>query len=387
MSNVKAIISNTICTPLTKSLNGGMSAKIIEKNENTELINQQKIYAKDLSSLGFSIKKNFTSQNKARLDELAKEYIDRFFTFLENQTPQKSTQCVLNALNKENCKFVEALSIDVRNFETKMESLKKIVGRENYENKIIPAFYSSYQKYLGKLWTNENTSVDYLYALRPDWSFRKLMTKMDFTKTKTFGELPRDFISEKESEVLFDYLCKNTNDKNTKTSLIDINNDTFKISNLTNGQAKAGVFLVEKNEQKYVIKVTNKATYDDELRDLPNIKTVPSRNILADYYLSQNNCKDIARLYYYKYNPAIKKDISIYEYIDGEPLDLKLTGIVLPDMRNLKLLFRDTTGFANVIKKDGHPYCVDTDNSLNTFPWLMQNRNFTYTFDFLSFHL
>ena len=68
MSNVKAIISNTICTPLIKSLNGGMSAKIIEKNENTELINQQKIYAKDLSSLGFSIKKIFTSQNKARLD-------------------------------------------------------------------------------------------------------------------------------------------------------------------------------------------------------------------------------------------------------------------------------------------------------------------------------
>ena len=143
MTNVNAIINNSI-----KTIDSGILPKITSETQEFQQV-EQKIYAKDLSSLGYKVSKNFTMQDKTKLDELANNYIAKFFNFLSSiESKEKRVQYLLKAINNLNYKFIEAFSIDMRTINEKIEVLKSLVGENDYAAKIRPAFQSNYKQYL-----------------------------------------------------------------------------------------------------------------------------------------------------------------------------------------------------------------------------------------------
>ena len=389
MTNVNAIINNSIYKPLRKTIDSGILPKITSETQEFQQV-EQKIYAKDLSSLGYKVSKNFTMQDKTKLDELANNYIAKFFNFLSSiESKEKRVQYLLKAINNLNYKFIEAFSIDMRTINEKIEVLKSLVGENDYAAKIRPAFQSNYKQYLKTLWEDKNISLDYLLTLRHDWSFLQVKNKMDFTKTRIFGELPKDLISEKDSENLFKYLSQIAECPKREDEVVpdlNINNVAYKIKRLLNGSNKPGAFMVENNGKKYVVKIDNIASRDEEMFACPNLQTFPSRDIFTDYYLTKNNCKNSAKLYYYKFDIENKKNISIYEYVDGDVRDIS-KGVSLPDLYDLKVHFKDTLNDSNVIYRNNIPVCVDTDNSSKHIPFDLYCPGYHYSIVPLSFHL
>mgnify|MGYP003292866380 CR=1 FL=1 len=259
------------------------------------------------------------------------------------------------------------MSIDVRKYDEKIARLKNIVGEENFNTKILPAFKQNYSKYLDNLWLNENTSLDYLFTLRPDWSFRKIMTKMDFTKTKNFGNLPDNFVSEENSSILFNRLSELAKQPKTQTLNIpdfNINGTNYKIFRFTDGANKQGVFLVSNGKKEYVVKI-NKAPYmDSEIMPDGKIKAYPSREIFLDYFLTKNNCADVPKLHYYRFDAQNKSNIAIYEYIKPDKEINLNQNVKLFDLEKLKVKFNDTRGDNNIIYQNKKPFCVDNDDSI-----------------------
>ena len=146
------------------------------------------------------------------------------------------------------------------------------------------------------------------------------------------------------------------------------------------------LLLRESNGKKYVVKIDNVASRDDEMFTSYNLKTFPSRDIFTDYYLTKNNCKNSANLHYYKFDTENKKNISIYEYIDGDVRDIS-KGVSLPDLYDLKVHFKDTLSDSNVIYRNDIPVCVDTDNSSKHVPFDLHCPGYHYSIEPLSFHL
>lgn len=348
----------------------------------SEVVDTQKVYAQNLNSLGITVRKNFSSFDKAQIDSNAQKFVTKFFDFLQTQSPQKATEYVLTLLNKKNFKLVEALSLDIRKYDERITQLKNIVGEENFNTKVLPVFKQNYLKYLDKLWADEENTLDYLFSLRPDWSFKKVMTKMDFTKIKEFGKLPEKFISREHSFALFNHLsslCKMPKSQTLNIPDLCINGMKYKIYRFTDGSNKEGVFLVNNGHKEFVVKI-NKAPYmDSEIMPDGRINAYPSREIFLDYYLTKNNCKDVPKLYYYKFDPNNKSNIAIYDYVKPDETITQNQKVRLDDLEKLKVKFNDTMGTNNIIYNAGKPYCVDNDDSIISMPFDLYNWNYHYT--------
>ncbi len=380
MTNVRPIIENIIVKPLHKQ-GESVASQVVAETEKV-IAEPQKIYAQNLNAIGVAIRKNFSAFDKAQIDSNAEKFITKFFDFLQTQSTKKATEYVLTALNKNNFKFVEALSIDIRKYDDRITWLKNIVGEENFNTKVFPVFKQNYSKYLEKLWSDERVSLDYLFSLRPDWSFKKVMTKMDFTKTREFGKIPENFIDGEHSSILFNHLSSLSKIPKSQTLSIpdlNINGINYKIHRFTDGANKEGVFLVNNGNKEFVVKI-NKAPYmDSEIMPDGKIKAYPSREIFLDYYLTKNNCTDVPKLHYYKFDPDAKSNIAVYDYVKPDEIITQNQNVRLEDLEKLKVRFNDTIGTNNIIYKDGKPYCVDNDDSIISMPFDLYNWNYHYT--------
>jgi len=395
MAGLNIDIANNVGTikqsPVAKQVKLSDAA---EPNSQTNWKSPQKFYACNLPALGVSFKGLALSKitDKAKIDENADKIIEKFYEFLSCKPSDEALQYTLKAISKDNFKIIEALTINLRTFDSKIEKLKNIIGQSNFESKFSPEFQQNYKKYLDKLWNDEKVSLEDMISLRPDWSFSKVQKKVDFKKPFTLGKLPESFGTAEEFNSLCNYLTMQAGKLKEETHNIPdfcVNNRTYKIKRFMDGMNKEGVFLVEENNKKYVIKTTKTSYIDSEsIGDSSPDNAYPSRAVFVDSYLTNNNCLNTPKLYFYEFNPVQKRNRTIYEYIEANG-DVNPVQCKLKDMEALKVSFNDTYGTNNILMQNGVPKCVDNDDSmvnipLNLFVW---GYNFVKASALSLFHL
>ena len=375
MSDIKYEAINLVKTGIQS-----LKAKVVEKPI-TEGLSKvadedtvQKVYANNLAALGVRFKGVPLSRiaDKAKIDEAADKFVERFLKFLGTKSPEEALQYALKAVSNKNGKLVEALSTNIRSFDSHMAAFKSALGQKAFENNFLPQFQMNYRKYIDRLWNDPKVTLEELITLRPDWSFKKVQGKVDFKKTFNLGKLPEGFGSSQDFDKLCDYLTQQASKSKELTKNIPdfvINNKTYKIKRFTDGMNKDGVFLVEVDGKKYVLKTTKTSYIDAEYYMSSYVDNAyPARSIFNDMYLSNNNCKNAPKLYFYEFNPIKKRNRTIYEYIEPD-VSSKVDTHNLPDMAALRVRFKDTEGANNVIVQKGIPKCVDNDDSVVSMPF------------------
>lgn len=375
MRNVTRLINKQV------DINGFLPQKTertvanMQQSVSNESLETQKVFAQNLQSKGISIESNIIAKitEKTKIDELADKYFANFIKVFDGKTQEEAKAILIKILDGDDFAFIKAFSSNMRTIDEKIKTLQGLLGESNYRS-LYFNFVTHYKKYIQNLLDDKNVSVEKLYSIRPDWTVDSLAKKLDFNNPFSIGEIPNNFISKEGYEKLILFLRDNNYSKADNIPDFVANGKTYKITALKKGQSKSGVFKLQNGEKEYVLKLGAPVTSDlDTLKRL-NCKAYPNRTPFMDFYLTYNNCKNAPQLYYSTYNPDKKICSTLYEYIEGEGVNVPKLESDLADLKALKVNFTDTVGDDNIIYRNGTAYVVDNDNSYTSIsseisPW------------------
>ena len=325
---------------------------------------EQKFYAKNLAALGVNFKGN--SDDDKTLEQLKNEYtwyvnadktkpLDAFLKIKTDKEGMNKLFCSI--LEDENLSYnlIDDIAGRARDARKNYTTLRQLLG-DNSDN--LRFFFpnnpygKAFEKYMDKRY-NDAKSIESLLKLRPDWRESALIDKYEQltgTKALKIGNLPDEF-KNGVFEKIYDYLksyCQYSGFK-TKEQIppLKIGYREYHFEYFTEGKTDKNVFGVYTPEKKYVFKIA------DESKKSLNQPFSLGALALIDSYLTLNNCRNIAPLYYYDHD----KNTCIYKYQDHNQVHQTLSSprevnCYMPDFEALGMCYNDTIGHDNYFLSD-----------------------------------
>ncbi|MGD9580291.1 MAG: hypothetical protein AB7V50_02885 [Vampirovibrionia bacterium] len=326
MTNISSINSlNTL------QLNNNLKTKTINKTSDN-----------DRNYQSFSgVDKSLASYNKA------------FISFKGNEKPE---------LNNE---FFKDLTSDQKQLDKKLSDLRNNIGFD-FRNWLETEYKNAFEEYTKDLYDNAQ-SIEELIAFRPDWLGSRLEDKFNSLhpdKALTIGQLPESFVNEnvfnKLAETLFHIVEISNPQYPIEKTTLEIDGNVFDVSPLKRGATTETPFIITTpDNKKYVLKIdTDK---DNTLNGLDKV----GLQAVIDYYLTANDCKNVAKMHYYnhQYNLSINEFIEKNpenEEIKGKEVDTLFIHKNLPDLVALNVKYNDIMGNGNIIKQDDRYVMIDS---------------------------
>ncbi|MEW5819662.1 MAG: hypothetical protein AB1782_05675 [Cyanobacteriota bacterium] len=268
--------------------------------------------------------------------------------------------------------YIKNLTSNPRDGYNKIKELESQI-EEDWYNWKYKEFNKAFADFTDRLF-KEADSVDELIKYRPDWTGARLREKFksinNMGESFKFGRVPDDFINKETFDELANTITEAINSqsnsyfsKNYDIPDIVINNNTFKIKPLAGGKTgKVPCLITTPNGNKYVVKIDprNQYNYADTLDLVDSV----GLQAVIDYYLTQNNCQNSSKVYYYDE----KLNASIYEYVEKNGDQSQVQGMEkmsgrfvgrMTDLAALGVRFNDTMGDGNVFVRDGNLIMVD----------------------------
>ena len=327
--------------------------------------NHQKVYAKNLNAIGINFKATKSDEEKS-LEDLRKEYdwyvnIDKtspIDAFLKIKTSKKSmNELFINILKDKNASYylIDSIAGRARDSIKNRNTLKELLG-ENSPNLyfFMPdnPYKAAFENYMDKKYENARC-MESLLKLRPDWKEDVLIKKYEALhgdKNLKIGNLPEEFkngVFEQIRNHLLSYCQYQGAKYNIIIPPLKIGNRTYNFEYFTQGKTDKNVFGVYTPEKKYVFKMA-----DINKRSLNNPYSLGAL-ALIDSYLTLNNCRNIAPLYFYDHN----LNTCIYKYQEHNTVHQKLNSTnevnyYMPDFKALGMCYNDTIGNDNYFLSD-----------------------------------
>lgn len=335
-----------------------------DKTNNKEATNQ-KFFANNLATLGVSFKGTPNLDEEKTLTDLKDEYnwyvnhdktrpLDAFLKIKTSK--EKMNLLFRNILEDDNLSFqlIDDIAGRARESKANYKKLQLLLG-ENSDNlhffsKGNP-YVQAFEKYMDKKYNNAH-SIEYLLKFRPDWREDALLNKYEQltgSRSLKFGNIPDEF-KEGRFEIIYDYLKQFQQSgfkMRTNIPPLTIGNRTYNFEYFTEGKTDKNVFGVYTPDKKYVFKMA-----PPERRNL-NEPFALGTLALIDGYLTLNNCRNIAPLYYYDHD----RNTCIYKYQNHNQVTQHLSSTnevnyYMPDFQALGMCYNDTVGSDNYFLSD-----------------------------------
>lgn len=366
---------------------------------------EQKVYASNLSALGINFKGKLSDDEKT-LEQLRNEYTwyvnhdktDPLEAFLKIKTNEKAmNELFADILNDEDLSYdlIDSIAGKPRDAIKNYETLKVLLGDNSdylkffmYNNPYRKAF----EKYLAARYENEK-SIERLLKLRPDWRESALIDKYEKlhgNRALKIGKLPED-IDEETFEQIYNYLQSFYQYQgykiNTDIPPLTIKGKSYNFEYFTQGKTDKNVFGVYTPTSKYVFKMAS--PQKKSLNEPFSLGALA----LIDGYLTLNNCRNIAPLYYYEHD----KNVCIYKYQEHKTVNHRFSSATevnnyMPDFKALGMCYIDTLGSDNYFLSDtncqhtqgnGKPtkelICVDNDHVTFSSPFMLMVTEYNTT--------
>lgn len=308
-------------------------------------------------------------------DEAMSAYTRGAFLILTNKLPYTDVE------------FVRELVKNPANIQAKMNEYTSKSTFQAYMRWLTGPYQKAYADYTEQFY-KEAKSVEELLTARPDWSPEKIIEKhkqLHGERPVRIGKIPKDLGSKKTFDKLVNYLYRYAVDKaycedNFEIPPITIGKKTFSFKPVLKGKtAKLPIVTTDNKGNRFMIKIDPSGMsgpLNFQLADSVALQAV------IDYYLTANNCNNIAKLFYFdeNYNAAI------YEYIEADEKNLNFENPknrlenILPDFYSLGMVFTDTIGEDNIFRKGDKHIIVDTGYSsfecfsrpyINGYHWVL----------------
>lgn len=348
------------------------SIQSINKTDNNERkhahitrYEQQKVYSDNLNAIGINFKASKKDEDK-NLDDLRKEYnwyvnIDKtspIDAFLKIKTSKEAmNELFTNILNDRNASFylIDSIAGRARDGIKNLNTLKELLG-ENSPNLYFfmynNPYRSAFEDYMDKKYENAKC-MESLLKLRPDWKESALINKYEAlhgNRELKIGNLPEEFkngVFEQIRQHLKTYCQYQGAKYSTEIPPLKLGNRTYNFEYFTQGRTDKNVFGVYTPERKYVFKMA-----DENKKSLNNPYSLGAL-ALIDSYLTLNNCRNIAPLYYYDHD----LNTCIYKYQDHNKVSQKFNSTnevncYMPDFKALGMCYNDTIGNDNYFLSD-----------------------------------
>lgn len=272
-----------------------------------------------------------------------------------------------------NTDFVQFLTADPRECQLKSADVKKILA-DNLLGSRKREYNSVFRKYTQQMY-DQATTLEELVKFRPDWDERALWEKHYQLKESgplTLGKLPASFNPENSFNEIGEQLTEKTkqairlrNQKKKVPESFDISsgNLTLTFKRLKSGQSTKSVYLVEPEAgKKFVVKI------DPIFKNRLNRGNSVAQDAIIDYYLTANECENVAKLYYFNndYN------LAIYEYVEPDEDQSAVESCIeqqtglnanMPDYTALGMIFIDNHGSDNIRVRNGKFVVIDSGYS------------------------
>lgn len=399
--NAKAISNNYQNTPAEQTNSKNTISADFDKIQNQSL--KQKVYSSNLAALGINFK-GLPDEQKT-LPELKNEYtwyvnhdktrpLDAFLKIKANK--EAINALFTDILSDENLSYgliddIAGRAREAKNNLIKMENLLNCDSLIIYFNDINSPYNKAFNKYMDRKY-NEANSIEYLLKFRPDWREDALINKYEQltgSRNLKIGNLPEDFANgrfEKIYNYLQNYMQSGFKRPQTIPDL-HIDNRTYSFEYFTDGRSDKNVFGVYTPYKKYIFKIA-----PQERKSLNEPFSLGAL-ALIDGYLTLNNCRNIAPLYYYDH----EKNTSIYKYQEHNQVNQRCSGpdevnYYMPDFQALGMCYNDTVGYNNYFlsdvdcshKKPGYYYgetpkeliSVDNDHVTYNSPFMLMTDKY-----------
>lgn len=408
----KINFSNINSISLNKPKNKNEKSIDIKSNlNNTQTISKNyssaaRAYAQGSIAFAGSIAKDIKSTELySDFEKTVNADSSRIYEFITSseikKTPTQTMEFLLavTANDKLAEGFIKEITANPRESKQVVKNLiNELGGKKNFnkwywDNK---GYYIAFDKFNRKLFDSAE-SVSELIKFNPTWSPRRIKEKTkDLSNSKNYslGSIPDEFKDKKTFNELNKALSKLMKEKldNTCTPKsrmsydefkafkheqksipsqeMNINGQSFRITGIPGGLSGEGkfTFFVETGDKKFIIK---KDDLDYRKNQEPDSIGL---NANIDYYLTENDCKNSCKIFYYEYetNTAIYefiekgKDQSLLEDCDTNPIDFITEN--LPDLTSLGIYYNDMYGD---ITEDGFTmnkgnFMIANDNHLKT---------------------
>lgn len=332
-------------------------------NVQMETPERQKVYAQNLSALGVNFKGKADDQKN--LTDLKNEYtwyvnhdrtrpLDAFLKIKANKDTINSL--FVDILSDENLSFglIDDIAGRARESALNFRKLEDLLGSNSPNLRFYDsnALYSNaFSKYMDRKY-NDARSIESLLKFRPDWKEDVLIDKYEQltgSRALKIGNMPDEF-ADGRFEKIYNYLQNymQTGFKRPQTiPALKIDNRTYTFEYFTDGRSDKNVFGVYTPYKKYIFKIAP--------QDRKSLNEPFSLGALAliDGYLSLNNCRNIASLYYYDHD----KNTSIYKFqehihVNQRCSSPKEVNYYMPDFQALGMCYNDTVGYNNYFQSD-----------------------------------
>ena len=335
-----------------------------EIGQNNTIKPVQKFYAQNLAALGVNFKGS--NDNQKTLEQLRNEYtwyvnadhtkpLDAFLKIKTDKENMNKLFCSILKDSDLSYNLINDIAGRARDSKRNYKILKELLG-ENSDNLkfFLPSnpYSKAFESYMDKRY-NDAKCVESLLKLRPDWRESALIGKykqLYGTESLKIGNLPDEF-KNGVFEQIYDYLKTYCQFSGYKTSEeippLKIGNKEYHFEYFTEGKTDKNVFGVYTPEKKYVFKMA------EESKKSLNKPFSLGALALIDSYLTLNNCRNIAPLYYYDHD----RNTCIYKYQDHNSVHRKLTtpsevNSFMPDFEALGMCYNDTIGHDNYFLSD-----------------------------------
>ena len=266
-----------------------------------------------------------------------------FINGLKNKEPKdfKEFLFAITSNKEQSAKFVEEVANNPRESKKIINTLiEKIGGIKNFNEWYTDknGYMKAYQRYANKLYDSYkkgNASLDELIKFAPNWKLYSISDGLD-----KFGKIPKDLNLDNDKYVELIQEIRNRIGTNVK----EFDFRGIKVHFLPSGASSKSIVKIDSKGKNYILKIENvfipeekekeamnrileqkEASFHDTLLTyLPfissnkqnqyNLRTSADSiftNAQIDWYLTQNKCKNAAKLFFYD----SKTESSIYEYL------------------------------------------------------------------------
>lgn len=376
-----SITTKPLISPLNTKPCTFVQSQDAEVRQNNTIKPAQKFYAKNLGALGVNFKGN--SDNQKTLEQLRNEYtwyvnadhtkpLDAFLKIKTDK--EKMNKLFCSILEDQNLSYnlINDIAGRARDAKKNYKILRELLGDDSDNLRFfLPnnPYGKAFESYMDKRY-NDAKSIESLLKLRPDWRESALIDKykqLYGTESLKIGNLPDDF-KNGAFEQIHDYLRKYCQYSGFKMKEdippLKIGNIEYNFEYFTEGKTDKNVFGVYTPYKKYVFKMA------DENKKSLNKPFSLGALALIDSYLTLNNCRNIAPLYYYDHD----LNTCIYKYQDHNYVHQTLTSprevnSFMPDFDALGMCYNDTIGHDNYFLSDRDcELSPDMKNSLSSLP-------------------
>lgn len=273
---------------------------------------------------------------------LGKKYLnskESIFNFInkidEPATNVKEFLLAITADKDKGFDFIKEITQDPRKSKNIVNTLiQKVGGKNNFTDWYYhPKGYAkAYSQFIGRFY-NKSDSLDNLTKFTPSWSLYGVREKFG-----TLGSLPKEFGSKEKYQELIDLLRKN------QSANSDFEYENLKIKYMNKGYSAKTVAKVSSEDKNYIVKFQQYLPSDEQSQEMYQMRSAADSiftNAKVDSYLTQNNCKNSVKFYYY--DP--KTESSVYDFIKTTPSHEQINPMeannYMPDMNALGVYMND----------------------------------------------